>query len=196
ALSELVRIDMSGLDPAWRSIKVRVACDVTNPLTGPLGASHVYGPQKGADPATVDLLDRALARFADVVERDLGKRVADLPGAGAAGGAGAGLVAFLDAELTPGAPLIVTAAGFDAALAGADLVITGEGRVDAQTAYGKAPGEVAKRAAAAGVPVLLLAGSKGTGWEAMQGLGVTDVVTLTEEGHDATQAFRGPEGLL
>ena len=196
ALSQLERIDMSGLDPAWRSLKVRVACDVTNPLTGPLGASYVYGPQKGADPATVDLLDRALARFADVVERDLGKRVADLPGAGAAGGAGAGLVAFLDAELTPGAPLIVTAAGFDAALAGADLVITGEGRVDAQTAYGKAPGEVAKRAAAAGVPVLLLAGSKGRGWEAMQGLGVTDVVTLTEEGHDATQAFRGPEGLL
>src|SRR5205085_1466785 len=116
------------------------------PLTGPLGASHVYGPQKGADPATVALLDRALAHFADVVERDLGKRVADLPGAGAAGGAGAGLVAFLDAELTPGAPLIVTAAGFDSALSGADLVFTGEGRVDAQTAYGKAPGEVAVRA--------------------------------------------------
>ena len=196
ALSGLERIDMSGLDPAWRSIKVRVACDVTNPLTGPLGASHVYGPQKGADPATVALLDRALAHFADVVEKDLGKRVADLPGAGAAGGAGAGLVAFLDAELTPGAPLIVTAAGFDSALSGADLVFTGEGRVDAQTAYGKAPGEVAKRAAAAGVPVVLLAGSKGPGWEALQGLGVTDVVTLTEAGHDASQAFSGPDGLL
>lgn len=195
ALARLERIDSSGFDhAAWKRLRVRVACDVTNPLTGPAGASAVYGPQKGADPRAVQELDAALQRLAEVIERDLGRRVADLPGAGAAGGAGAGLVAFLGATLEPGAPLVVEASGFDEALAGADLVITGEGRVDEQTAYGKAPGEVARRAAAAGVPVVLLAGSKGPGWEAMRRLGVTSVVTLAGAGEDAGQAFRDPEG--
>ena len=190
-------IDVSGMNPDWRSIKVRVACDVTNPLTGPTGASYVYGPQKGADPDTVEILDRALGHFAGVIQHDLGKKVADVPGAGAAGGTGAGMLAFLDAELTPGAPLIVSASGFDSHLAGADLVITGEGRADGQTAYGKAPGEVARRARAAGVPVLLIAGSKGPGWEALSELGVTSVITLTEAGADDTQrALNEPEGML
>lgn len=196
ALARLSRIERSGFDPAWKQVKVRVACDVTNPLTGPRGASAVYGPQKGADPAAVRELDAALLRFAVLIERDLGKTVADIPGAGAAGGTGAGLVAFLDASLEPGAPLIVEVAGFDQALSGADLVITGEGRVDEQTAYGKAPGEVAKRAQAAGVPVVLLAGSKGPGWEALKGLGVTLVVTLTEAAQDAQQALSAPERSL
>jgi len=159
-----------------------VACDVTNPLTGPEGASYVYGPQKGADPDAVRELDQALAHFAGVIERDLGKQVADIPGAGAAGGAGAGLVAFLDARLVKGAPLVVEASGFDEALQGADLVISGEGRVDGQTAFGKAPGEVAKRAKEAGITTLLLAGSRGPGWESLRSMGVTSVVTLAEEG--------------
>ena len=196
ALARLARIDASGFDLAWRSVEVRVACDVTNPLIGAQGASAVYGPQKGADPATVRRLDAALARFAEVVERDLGKRVADIPGAGAAGGSGAGLIAFLDAGLVRGAPLVVQAAGFDAAIQGADLVITGEGQADEQTAYGKAPGEVAKRAHAAGIPVLLLAGRKGPGWEALNGLGVTEVVALTEEGLDLQQAMSEPGRML
>ena len=196
ALARLERIDPSGFDAAWRSVTVRVACDVTNPLTGPQGASAVYGPQKGADPRAVRELDAALARFAAVVERDLGKEVAEIPGAGAAGGTGAGLIAFLDASLVPGAPLVVDAAGLDAKLRGADLVITGEGRVDEQTAYGKAPGEVAKRAQRAGVPVLLLAGSKGPGWEALKDLGVTSVVAMTEEGIDQRQALNEPERML
>ena len=181
ALLELERIDPSGLDAGWRSVKVMVACDVTNPLTGPLGASRVYGPQKGADEETVELLDRALDRLAVVIERDLGKQVRDIPGAGAAGGTGAGLVAFLDAWLVPGAPLIVEAARFDQALAAADLVITGEGRIDAQTAFGKAPGEVAKRAQKAGVPTLFLAGSRGAGWEELKDLGIRAVYTLDDE---------------
>jgi len=197
ALARLERIDASRFDRArWARVRVRVACDVNNPLLGPNGATAVYGPQKGADPATVAELDAALARLAEIIERDLGKKVADLPGAGAAGGAGAGLVAFLDATLERGAPLVVSATGFDAHLPRADVVFTGEGRADEQTAYGKAPGEVAKRAAAAGVPVVLLAGSKGPGWEALYSLGVTEVVTLTEEGEDAQDAFRDPEGLL
>jgi glycerate kinase len=173
-----------------------VAGDVTNPLTGLQGASAVYGPQKGADAQAVRELDAALGRLAEVIERDLGKKVADVPGAGAAGGTGAGLIAFLDANLVPGAPLVVEAAGLDAALRGASLVITGEGQVDEQTAYGKAPGEVAKRAHAAGVPVLLLAGSKGPGWEALEKSGVTSVVAMTEEGIDQRQALNEPERML
>jgi len=196
ALARLGRIDRSNFDLGWKSVRAQVASDVTNPLLGPQGASAVYGPQKGADPEAVRELDAALARFAAVVERDLGKRVADVPGAGAAGGAGAGLIAFLDATLQPGAPLIVEAAGLDAALRGADLVITGEGQVDGQTAYGKAPGEVARRAHTAGIPVLLLAGSKGPGWEALSKLGVTSVVTLTEDGVDLQQAMNEPGRML
>jgi glycerate kinase len=198
ALAQLMRIDATGLDPAWRSVSVMVASDVTNPLTGPQGASYIYGPQKGADQMAVRELDQALAHLAEIFERDLDKRVADVPGAGAAGGAGAGLIAFLDARLVPGAPLVVDASGFDKALPGARLVITGEGRVDAQTAFGKAPGEVAKRAHRAGIPTLLLAGSRGPGWESLISMGVNSVVTLAEEGdpeghnlqvlmHDAAQ---------
>src|SRR5450759_3676904 len=156
ALLRLERIDDSKLNPGWRSVQVRVACDVTNPLTGPEGASAVYGPQKGADPAMVRLLDQALGRLAQVIEHQYGKRVADIPGAGAAGGTGAGLMAFLDAKLVSGAAVVVDASGFDEALPGAQLVITGEGRADGQTAYGKAPGEVARRAQAAGIPTCLL----------------------------------------
>jgi glycerate kinase len=196
ALARLVRIDPSGFDPAWGSVEVKVASDVTNPMVGPRGASAVYGPQKGANPAAVRELDAALARLAAVIERDLDRDVAGIPGAGAAGGAGAGLIAFLDADLLPGAPLVVDAAGLDAALQGTDLVLTGEGQVDEQTAYGKAPGEVAKRAHAAGVPVLLLAGSKGPGWQALNGLGVTSVVALTEEGVDLAQALNAPARML
>jgi glycerate 2-kinase len=193
ALARLDRIDAAGFDRGWQKVSVEVACDVTNPLTGPQGASAVYGPQKGAGEAAVRELDAALSRLAVVIERDLGKKVADLPGAGAAGGAGAGLVAFLDARLVPGAPLVVTASGFDEKLPGADLVITGEGRVDSQTAYGKAPGEVAKRAKAARIPVLLIAGSKAPGWDVLSDLGVTAVVTLDEEG-DNLQQLMGDAG--
>jgi glycerate 2-kinase len=194
ALLRLERIDGSGLDPGWRAVKVMVACDVTNPLTGPEGASYIYGPQKGADPETVLLLDKALGHVAEVIERDLGKRVADIPGAGAAGGTGAGLMAFLNARLVSGAALVVDASGFDRALPGAHLVITGEGRVDGQTAYGKAPGEIARRAQAAGVPTLLIAGSKGKGWESLSMSGVTTVVTLAQEtdteGHNLSDLMR------
>jgi glycerate kinase len=191
-LLRLEHIDATRVNPAWRSVKVMVACDVINPLTGPEGASYVYGPQKGADPASVRLLDRALARFAEVVERDLGKKVADVPGAGAAGGTGAGLMAFLDAQLVSGAALVVEASGFDSALPGADLVITGEGRVDWQTAFGKAPGEVARRAQAARIPCLLIAGRTGKGWETLAEKGVSAVEVLVQEGHNLQDLMRNP----
>lgn len=196
ALVRLARIDTSRFDSAWLSLPIEVASDVTNPLTGPTGASAVYGPQKGADEQAVRELDAALAHLAEVIELELGKDVAQIPGAGAAGGTGAGLIAFLGATLVPGAPLVVEAAGFDAALHGARLVITGEGRVDEQTAYGKAPGEVAKRAAAAGVPVLMVAGSKGPGWESLGSIGVTEVVAMTEQADDPQAALNDPRGVL
>jgi glycerate kinase len=190
ALINLATVDRSGMDTDWSSVKVRVACDVDNPLTGPRGASHVYGPQKGADPAMVEELDAALKRYGEIIGVD------DLPGAGAAGGTGAGLVAFLGADLVRGAPLVVDASGLDAKLEGADLVITGEGQVDEQTAYGKAPGEVARRAQNAGIPVLLMAGGKQPGWEALLGLGVTAVVAMTEEGISLEDALNRPEAML
>jgi len=168
ALARLASIDSTGVDPGWGRVSVEVAVDVSNPLCGLEGATRVYGPQKGA--ATEEVLaelDAALANFAVVVARDLGVEVAGLPGAGSAGGAGAGLVAFLGATLTPGAPLVVEAAGLDRALAGARAVFTGEGRVDGQTAYGKGPAEVIRRAAKAGVPAVLIAGSLGQGWDTL-----------------------------
>ena len=118
ALLKLDAIDPSNLDSRWHSVRVMVASDVTNPLTGSQGASAVYGPQKGADPQAVAELDRALANLAEIIERDLGKRVGDVPGSGAAGGTGAGLIAFLDAQLVPGAMLVVDASGFDLKLKG------------------------------------------------------------------------------
>jgi glycerate kinase len=192
ALARLARIDASGVDPAWSGVDVEVAVDVTNPLTGPEGASAVYGPQKGATPEMVRELDAALARFGEVA----GGGIAELPGAGAAGGAGAGLVRFLGARLTRGAPLVVAASGLDAALPGARAVFTGEGRVDGQTAYGKGPVEVARRACAAGVPAVLIAGSRGPGWEAVLAEGVVAVETLIDVADPAVVAdaeSRAPE---
>jgi glycerate 2-kinase len=196
SLLRLERIDGSRLDPGWRSVKVMVACDVTNPLTGPEGASYVYGPQKGADPITVRLLDQALGHLAGVIARDLGKRVADIPGAGAAGGTGAGLMAFLDAKLVPGAALVIDASGFDRALNGAQLVITGEGRVDGQTAYGKAPGEIARRAQAAAIPAILIAGTKSAGWETLSEKGVSAVEVLAQEGENLQDLMLDPAPAL
>jgi glycerate 2-kinase len=180
ALAALDRVDDSGVDPAWREVEVEVAVDVTNPLTGPEGATAVYGPQKGGTPEILEELEPALDNFADVI----GREVAARPGAGAAGGAGAGLMYFLNARLTRGAPLVVEAAGLDEALRGADAVLTGEGRVDAQTAWGKGPVEVARRARAMGVRAFLLAGSVGDGWEAVLDQGITLVETLSPPGRD------------
>jgi glycerate kinase len=196
ALAKLDRIEASGVDAGWRDVKVRVACDVRNPLTGPEGATAVYGPQKGANEEMIKELDGALKRFAEVVRRDLGVEVDSLPGAGAAGGAGAGLVAFLQAELEAGAPLIVEASGLDAALQGAALVFTGEGRVDAQTAYGKGPSEVARHAKARGIPVVLLAGGLADGWEKVVAEGVTVVVPIPEGPASVEELQNDAEALL
>lgn len=166
ALARLARLDVSSLDPRLASTTIEVACDVTNPLCGPQGASAVYGPQKGADPDCVAELDAALARFAQVVRRDLGREVAERPGAGAAGGLGAGLLAFAPhCELRPGIGIVIERSGLADALQGASLVVTGEGRMDAQTRFGKTPQGVAAAAQRAGVPAIGIAGSLGDGVE-------------------------------
>jgi glycerate 2-kinase len=158
ALLDLVTIDLRTLDRAVAAARFIVAVDVDNPLTGPLGASSVYAPQKGASTEDVVLLDRALAHFAAVVARDLGVDVRALPGGGAAGGLGAGLVAFVGAGLRPGADVVMDAIGFDGRLAGADVVLTGEGRFDEQSLHGKAVGTVLERASRGGVASVVLCG--------------------------------------
>jgi len=169
ALANLERIDGSGAHPGIKAVRFIGATDVTNPLCGPNGAAAVFGPQKGADKATVAELDAALDHFAAIVWRDLGVEVRDRPGAGAAGGLGAGLIAFLNAELLPGAELVGESIGLAGHIQEADVVITGEGRLDGQTAYGKAPRHVSRLAAAAGRPVICLAGSLGAGHESLSG---------------------------
>ncbi|MGE0713240.1 MAG: glycerate kinase [Planctomycetota bacterium] len=156
ALARLARIEAAGALAG--SLRVTIACDVDNPLTGPRGASRTYGPQKGATPAAVEELDAALATFAAVAARDLGRDVAEVPGAGAAGGIGAGLLACTQARLVRGADLVLDAVRFDERVRGADLVITGEGQLDEQTLFRKLPLVVAQRARAAGVPTVALAG--------------------------------------
>lgn len=158
-LSELVEIDLSSLDSRLKKVKIDVACDVDNPLTGPNGASAVFGPQKGATPEMVRQLDENLSRFADVVEQTLEKPIRHVPGAGAAGGLGAGLLAFLDAELKRGVEIVLEAVQFQERIKDASLVITGEGRIDGQTVSGKTPIGVAKAAKQYGIPVIGIAGS-------------------------------------
>jgi glycerate kinase len=180
ALARLEHVDVAGLDPRLRDTEVVVASDVINPLCGPTGASAVYGPQKGATPAVVAELDAALARYAAVLRRDLGVDVAERPGAGAAGGLGAGLMAFLGAQLRPGAQLVLEAVGFERRLDGASVVFTAEGRLDEQTAYGKAVGAVAAAAHRRGIPVVVLAGGLAAGYERLYAAGVGAVLTLPD----------------
>jgi glycerate kinase len=163
ALAKLARIDLSGFDPG--AAEIVLACDVDNPLTGPRGASAVYGPQKGATPEMVRELDAALAHYASVARQATGRNVADIPGAGAAGGLGAGFLFFTKAQLRPGAEIVLEAVHFAEHLKRADIVITGEGRTDAQSAMGKAPGAVARLCRKHGVPVICLSGGLGKGAE-------------------------------
>lgn len=174
----LDRIDPAARHPLLAGADVRVACDVDNPLLGPRGSARVFAPQKGASAEDVERIETALTRLADVIRRDLGVDVRPLPGGGAAGGLGAGAAAFLGARLAPGAEWVLEAVDIDRRLAGVDLVITAEGRFDAQSLGGKAPVALARRAAARGVPCAVVAGSLGPGWEEAKKLGVTDFFSL------------------
>ncbi|MDR1612278.1 MAG: glycerate kinase [Planctomycetota bacterium] len=157
-LSRVVRIDPSGIPESVRGVAIEAMCDVDNPLCGERGAAVVYGPQKGATPEMVGRLDAGLGNLARRIRENLGKEVRDLPGAGAAGGLGAGLYAFFAATLRPGVDVVMDLVRLDEALAGADLAFTAEGAIDCQTAFGKGPAGVAGRAKKAGVPCIALAG--------------------------------------
>jgi glycerate kinase len=177
-LTRLARVDSSGFDPAWLMLPIRVACDVDNPLLGPTGSAAMFGPQKGAHAAEVGRLEAGLARLAEVVLADLGVDLADRPHGGAAGGLGAGLVGFLGAELVPGAELVLEVLELDRRIAGAGLLVTGEGRLDGQSLHGKAPVAAGRLARAHGVPALALVGSVGEGWKATLGDAFDEVRSL------------------
>jgi glycerate kinase len=162
ALADLESIDLSGVPAVLREVSLTIASDVSNPLLGERGAAATYGPQKGATAEQVEQLDRSLGRYADVLEAAIGRPIRDVPGAGAAGGTTAGLLAiadrFRDVRIRPGVEVMMELTGFAEALAGSDVVLTGEGRIDAQTAYGKTALGVARRAAEAGKPTIAFGG--------------------------------------
>ncbi len=196
ALAYLRRIDMSGLDERAAGARFSVACDVSNPLTGPEGASAVYGPQKGATPGHVEQLDAALGNFAQVVERDIGISIEAVPGSGAAGGLGGGMMAFLGGSLRSGVDIVLDHVGLDEQLEGAHLVITGEGQIDFQTVYNKAPVGVARRAKQRGIPVLAVCGSLGEGFEAVHAEGIDAVASILSAPMTLDEASARAPGLI
>jgi glycerate kinase len=196
ALAKLARIDASGLDPRLKRAAINVACDVENPLCGPRGASRVYGPQKGATPAMVRTLDASLRRLARVVQRDMGIDILNLPGAGAAGGLGAGLVAFAGGSLRRGVDMVIDCVQLEQQMRGCGLVITGEGRIDGQTVYGKTPAGVARVARKLKIPVVAICGMQGEGVAAVHGIGIDAVFsTLAHAVADDDIARFGPARL-
>jgi len=179
-LKKIVKIDISCIDKRLSDIKVLVASDVNNPLCGPQGASRIYGPQKGATPEIIEELDESLAYFAELIKRDLHKDIKDIPGAGAAGGLGASLIAFLNAELRPGIEIMIEAVKLEQAIKDADLVITGEGKIDSQTIYGKAPIGVAKIAKKYNVPVVAVAAIIEEDSRIFQSYGIDTLIKVSE----------------
>ena len=198
ALARLARIDLSGRHPGLATAEIIGATDVTNPLCGPEGASAVYGPQKGASPEVVAELDAALANFARVAQRDVGMDFLQdaHPGAGAAGGLGAGLLAFAGATLQSGIDLVCQVLNFDEQVKDADLVITGEGRADVSTIYDKSPVGVARKAAAYGVPTIILAGSLGEGYAELYQHGIAAVACIADRPMTIERSLARTEELL
>lgn len=196
SLSALATVELDELRERLRGVTVTVACDVDNPLTGPRGAAAVYGPQKGADTGDVALLDAALGHFADVLTRETGQDVRDQAGAGAAGGVGYAALAVLGAALRPGIELVLDLVGFHARLAGADLVITGEGSLDEQTLHGKAPAGVAAAASAKGIPVVAVCGRTTLEPRRIRAAGITTAYALTDLEPDVERCMTEAAPLL
>lgn len=196
-LLELEHIDTSGAHPGVRKAQILVACDVDNPFCGPGGAAYVYGPQKGALPNMLPLLDRSLDRLAEVIRRDMGVEIRHLPGAGAAGGLGGGLVAFVGGRLCRGIELVFDVLKFEDLLArGADLVITGEGEINGQSIYGKVPVGVARLAKKYKLPVLALVGSVGPGAEKVLDEGIDAVMSIIQRPMSLEEAIKEAPVLL
>jgi glycerate 2-kinase len=196
ALARLARFDGGQVLPRLRECDIRVACDVNNPLCGPCGASQIYGPQKGATPELAEELDRALAHFGRMADEILGCNTLETPGAGAAGGLGAGLIAFAGAHLVPGVELVAEACGLEEQLQGVDLVVTGEGCIDGQSVYGKTPVGVARLARRHGAAVIAVAGALGSGYNAVHGHGIDAVFCLCGGPVTEAEAMRNAGPLL
>lgn len=180
-LKELVAIDLTELHPRIKEVTIRVACDVDNPLTGKNGAAHIYGPQKGANPKQVEELDQNLKNYAHVIQTYLNKDVDGIAGAGAAGGLGAGLVAFLDADLERGGDLLIDLMNLEQKIKDADLVITGEGGINHQTIFGKTPIAVSKLAKNYQVPVIAFSGALNKGYESIYNEGIDAAFSIIPE---------------
>lgn len=195
-LSDLANIDVSDLDPRMVGANVVVACDVNNPLCGTRGASAVFGPQKGATYEDIQELDAALAKFAEVITKDLHTDVAEIPGAGASGGLGAGLMGFFDARLRLGADIVLEALSLDKHLADADLVIVGEGQFDRSTVFNKSPVAVAQRAKRRGTPVIGIAGSLGAGFREVHEHGIDAVFSLVNRPMSLKAAMEDTKDLI
>lgn len=179
ALQNLRTIDISKLDNRILNSDFQVACDVNNPLTGPEGAAAIYGPQKGASKEHIDILDKALSNLSSIIKKDMGKEVSEIPGAGAAGGLGAGIMAFMNGNLRTGVDIVLDKVGLDSLLDSADLVITGEGGLDFQTVYDKAPIGVAKMAQKKKIPTIAISGMLGKDFHVVHGHGIEAAVSLT-----------------
>jgi glycerate kinase len=195
-LARLNKIDLSGLDSRLAECEISVASDVTNPLTGERGASRVYGPQKGASPDMVSALDAALVNYGEKLRECFGRDIASIPGAGAAGGLGAGLVAFCGATLQSGIGLVLELSGAREKISRCDLVITGEGRTDASSAMGKVPSGIGALAREFGVPVVCLTGSIGAGFEALYDMGVSAVIPIADGPITLEDSMRNAGALL
>ena len=194
-LEDIASIDADGLDPAVVQAEILALCDVSNPLTGPDGAARVFAPQKGAREVDVDALDRGLSHLVDLIKRDLGVDVDKVPGAGAAGGLGAGLLAFTGARLVPGIDTVLEYVEFESRCRGAALCLTGEGRLDIQTLAGKACMGVARAAASLAVPVVALVGATGPAADKALASGLEEVVVIGE-GLPEAESIRNAEQLL
>ncbi len=180
-LSNLCAIDCTKYDKRLDECEIIAACDVTNPLCGETGASAVFGPQKGADAEMIKKLDASLLHYSKIIENQMGIKVINMPGAGAAGGLAAGLIAFCNARIASGIEMILDTIQFDEYLDSADLVITGEGRIDYQSVFGKVPVGVAKRAMAYQVPVLAVVGGIGEGAEAVFNYGIDSIISIIDK---------------
>ena len=196
SLSKLKSIDVDGIDTRIKESNFAIACDVNNPLTGPEGASAIYGPQKGATPEMVNTLDQALTNFAKIVEKDLGIKINNVEGSGAAGGLGGGLIAFLNGKLRKGVDIVLDFVDIDKALINTNLVITGEGQLDFQTIYNKAPIGVARRAKHLGIPVIAISGSLGENFSVVHEHGIDAASSIVSKPMTLEEASKNAPELI
>lgn len=187
-LGEISRIDMSGREKALDNIEIIAMCDIDNPMYGPTGASHIFGPQKGATPKLVELLDEGIKHLSEIIKRDAGMDLSNIPGTGAAGAMGAGMIAFFGAKLQMGIETVLDTVRFDDELSGADMVLTGEGKIDGQSLRGKVVIGVARRAKRANVPVVAVVGDIGDDVEPAYAEGVSSIISINRVAVDFSKA--------